>query len=68
MTSDARAAGRDDRPTVDDLLDDVPVRGKRFQPKVVENRRPKPAEDGDSRVEEWVESGPSADYTFLYSG
>jgi hypothetical protein len=67
MTSDARAAGRDARPTVDDLLDDVPVRGKRFQAQVVENRPAEPAADGDSRVEEWVESGPSADYTFLFS-
>ena len=67
MTSDERTAGRDARPTVDDLLDDVPPRGRRFQAEVAKNRRPKPAADGGSRVEEWVESGPSADYTFLYS-
>jgi hypothetical protein len=67
MTSDERAAGRDARPTVDDLLDDVPPRGKRFPAQVAKNRRPKPAADGNSRVEEWVESGPSADYTFLYN-
>ncbi|HEX5901479.1 MAG TPA: hypothetical protein VFY32_18900 [Solirubrobacteraceae bacterium] len=73
MTSETGSSGRDARPSITDLLTDGPAPGKRFAARTRENSPPDtvdlPSDDGDAcsaGVEEWVESGPAADYTFLY--
>jgi hypothetical protein len=73
MTSEARASGQDVWPTVTAVLADGPLRGMPVEAKVVEGRPPStvdvPAEDGSTCrycLAEWVQSGPSAVYTFLY--
>ena len=60
-------------PTVTAALDDGPLRGMRIEAQVVEGRAPStvdvPADDGSTCrycLAEWVQSGPSAVYTFLY--
>jgi hypothetical protein len=60
-------------PTVTAALDDGPLRGTRIEAQVVEGRAPStvdvPADDGSTCrycLAEWVQSGPSAIYTFLY--
>ena len=59
-------------PTITALLDDGPLRGERIEAEVVEGRPPStidvPAGDSTCRycLAEWVQSGPSAVYTFLY--
>jgi hypothetical protein len=73
MTSETRASGQDARQTITDVLADGPRPGKRFEARAVESRPPDTVDvqSDDSGAcsagEEWVESGPSADYTFLYS-
>jgi len=54
-------------------LDDGPLRGKRIEAQVVEGRPPStvdvPADDGSTCrycLAQWTQSGPSAEYTFLY--
>jgi hypothetical protein len=71
--SGGRASGQDVWPTVTALLADGPLRGTRVAANVVEGRPPSTvdvaAEDGSTCrycLAEWVQSGPSAAYTFLY--
>jgi hypothetical protein len=73
MTSEERAGGREVGTTITAALDDGPLRGQRIQAQVVEGRPPStvdvPADDGSTCrycLAEWVQSGPSAVYTFLY--
>jgi hypothetical protein len=72
-TSDERASGQEVGTTIIATLDDGPLRGQRIQAQVVEGRPPStvdvPADDGSTCrycLAEWVQSGPSAAYTFLY--
>ena len=71
--SEARAPRQEVRPTITAALDDGPLRGIRIEAQVVEGRPPStvdvPADDGSTCrycLAEWVQSGPSAVYTFLY--
>jgi hypothetical protein len=65
---DQRAAG----PTITATLSDGPLRGKRIDAEVVEGRPPKvidvPADHETCRycLADWVQTGSSAVYTFLY--
>jgi hypothetical protein len=66
-------SGRGVGPTITAVLDDGPLRGERIDAQVVEGRPPRTidvaADDGDTCrycLAEWVQSGPSAVYTFLY--
>jgi len=73
VTSEARV-GLELGPTITAALDDGPLQGTRIEAQVVEGRPPStidvPADDGSSTcrycLAEWVQSGPSAAYTFLY--
>jgi hypothetical protein len=72
-TSQAPASGQEVGTTITAVLDDGPLRGKRIEAQVVEARPPStvdvPADDGSTYrycLAEWVQSGPSAVYTFLY--
>ena len=50
-------------------LDDGPLRGKRIEAQVVEGRPPSTVDDGSTCrycLAQWTQSGPSAEYTFLY--
>ena len=60
-------------PTITAMLDDGPLRGKSIEAEVIEGRPPKtidvPADDGSTCrycLADWVQSGQSAAYTFLY--
>ena len=60
-------------PTITATFGDGPLKGKSVEAEVVEGRPPKildvPADDGTSCrycLAEWMQSGPSAAYTFLY--
>ena len=71
VTSEASASGV--WPTITAELDDGPLRGIRIEAQIVEGRPPStvdvPADDGSTCrycLAEWVQSGPSAVYTFLY--
>jgi hypothetical protein len=71
--SKARAPDQDVGPIITATLDDGPLRGKRIEAQVVQGRPPStidaPADDGSTCrycLAEWVQSGPSAVYTFLY--
>ena len=73
LTSKARASDQAAGPTITAVLDDGPLRGMRIEAQVVEGRPPStvnvPADDGSTYrycLAEWVQSGPSAVYTFLY--
>jgi hypothetical protein len=73
MTSEMHASGQDAWPTITAELDDGPLRGLRIEARVVEGRPPSTVDvraDDDSTcrycLAEWVQSGPSAVYTFLY--
>ena len=73
VTSEACASGKDVWPTITAALDDGPLRGIRIEVQVVEGRPPStvnvPADDGSTCrycLAEWVQSGPSAAYSFLY--
>lgn len=68
MTADAL-----DGPTITADLDDGPLKGTRIEAQVVEGRPPStldvPAEEGGTCrycLADWVQSGSSATYTFLY--
>jgi hypothetical protein len=72
-TSHQGASGQEVVTTITALLDDGPLRGQRIQAQVVEGRPPStvdvPAGDGSTCrycLAQWVQSGPSAVYTFLY--
>jgi hypothetical protein len=76
MKSEARAPGSDQEgggATITAALDDGPLRGTRIEAHVVEGRPPSTvnvrATDGSTCrycLADWVQSGPSAVYTFLY--
>lgn len=73
VTSEARASDQDVGPTITAKLDDGPLKGVRIQAQVVEGRPPStidgPADDGSTCrycLADWVQSGTSAVYTFLY--
>jgi hypothetical protein len=73
MTFEARASDQDVGPTITAKLDDGPLKGVRIQAQVIEGRPPStidvPADDGSTCrycLADWVQSGPSAVYTFLY--
>ena len=57
-------------PTITAVLDDGPLRGERIEAEVVEGRPPStidvPGDGGSTCLAHWVQSGPSAVYTFLY--
>jgi hypothetical protein len=59
--------------TITALLQDGPLQGRRLETELVEARPPKtldvPADDGTTCrycLAEWMQTGPSAVYTFLY--
>jgi hypothetical protein len=63
----------DTGPTIIAVLDDGPLAGREVDAAVVEGRPPKtidvPADDGTTCrycLSEWNQSGPSAQYEFLY--
>jgi hypothetical protein len=73
VISEGLASDQPIGPTVTAVLDDGPLRGVRVEVEVVEARPPStvdvPAEDGSTCrycLAQWVQSGPSAIYTFLY--
>jgi hypothetical protein len=73
VTSAAPGPDQEVGPTITAVLDDGPLRGVRIEAEVVEGRPPStvnvPADDGSTCrycLAEWVQSGPSAVYTFLY--
>jgi len=73
VTSEAGTSGQEVGPTITAVLDDGPLRGQRIEAEVVEGRPPStidvPADGGSTSrycLAEWVQSGPSAVYTFLY--
>ena len=73
VRSETRASGQDVGPTITAALDDGPLRGQRVEAQVVEGRPPStvdvPADDGSTYrycLADWVQSGPTAIYTFLY--
>ena len=60
-------------PTITAKFDDGPLKGRSTEAEIVEGRPPKtidaPADDGTTCrycLEGWMQSGPSAVYTFLY--
>jgi hypothetical protein len=60
-------------PTITAMFDDGPLRGRRTEIEAIEGRPPKtidaPADDGSMCrycLAGWVQSGRSAEYTFLY--
>jgi hypothetical protein len=60
-------------PTIIAMLEDGPLKGSRIEAEIVEGRPPKtidaPADDGSTCrycLADWVQSGRSAAYTFLY--
>ena len=71
--SGARVSGQQPDPTVTAVLDDGPLKGQRIETRLVEGRPPKTIDaTADDRsicrycLAEWVQTGPSAVYTFLY--
>jgi hypothetical protein len=73
VRSDASASGQDLGPTITAALDDGPLQGQRVEAQVVEGRPRStvdvPADDGSTYrycLADWVQSGSSAAYTFLY--
>jgi hypothetical protein len=71
--SDACASGQEAGTTITAALTDGPLQGKRIEAQVVEGRPPStvdvPAEHGSTFrycLAQWSQSGPSAQYTFLY--
>jgi hypothetical protein len=71
-TSDACASDQEVGATITAALGDGPLRGKRIEAQVVEGRPPStvdvPDDGGTCRycLAQWSQSGPSAQYTFLY--
>jgi hypothetical protein len=60
-------------PTIEAVLDDGPLKGRRIPAQVVQGRPPSivdaPADDGTTCrycLEGWTQGGPSAVYSFLY--
>jgi hypothetical protein len=72
-TTTGTVASDDLRPTITAALNDGPLRGRRIEVQVVEGRPPSTIDvSADDRstcrycLADWVQSGPSAVYTFLY--
>ena len=70
---DSPLSGQQADPTITASLEDGPLKGRRLETRLVEGRPPKtidvPADDGSTCrycLAEWVQSGQSAAYTFLY--
>ena len=73
VTSEARGSDQARGPTITAVLVDGPLHGIQIDAEVVEGRPPStvdvPSDDSDTCrycLAEWVQSGPSATYTFLY--
>jgi hypothetical protein len=73
VTSQAHISGQDVSSTITAALGDGPLRGLRLEACVVEGRPPSTVDvlAGDGSMcryclAEWVQSGPSAAYSFLY--
>ena len=73
VTTGARGPEQERAPTITATLDDGPLEGICFEAQVVEGRPPStidvPADDSSTCrycLAEWAQSGPSANYTFLY--
>jgi hypothetical protein len=73
VPTQAHGPGQDVSPTITAALGDGPLRGLRLEARVVEGRPPSTvdvlADDGSTCrycLAEWVQSGPSAAYSFLY--
>jgi hypothetical protein len=73
VMSEARGSDAERGPIITATLDDGPLQGTRVEARVVEGRPPStvdiPADDGSTCrycLAEWAQSGPSANYTFLY--
>jgi hypothetical protein len=73
VTSEAPASGQEVWATITAALDDGPLRGMRIEAQVVEGRPPSTvdvaADDGSTCrycLADWTQSGPFAEYTFLY--
>jgi hypothetical protein len=71
--SDPATPGPQSGSTITALLDDGPLEGRRLETQLVEGRPPKtidvPGDDGAACrycLADWVQTGPSAVYTFLY--
>ena len=65
--------GAESGPTISAMFKDGPLAGRSIEAEVLEGRPPKtldaPADDGSMCrycLEGWVQSGRSAEYTFLY--
>lgn len=72
--SDSPVSGQKGDPTITAVLENGPLEGRELETRLVEGRPPKtidvPADDGTVYrycLDGWVQSGSSADYTFLYS-
>jgi hypothetical protein len=70
---DSPLAGQQADPTITASLEDGPLKGRRLETRLVEGRPPKTidvrGDDGSTCrycLAEWVQSGHSAAYTFLY--
>ncbi len=70
---ETRASGRETGPTITAVLEGGPLGGRRIEAEVVEGRPPRTidvsADDGSTcrySLADWVQSGPSAVYTFSY--
>jgi hypothetical protein len=73
MTPGPHASGPERGLTITAVLDDGPLQGTRIETQIVQGRPPStvdvPADDGRTCrycLADWVQSGPSAVYTFLY--
>jgi hypothetical protein len=71
--SDPAIPGQQAGSTITALLDDGPLAGRRLETQLVEGRPPKTIDvPGDDAtvcrycLADWVQTGPSAAYTFLY--
>jgi len=71
--TDLPVPGQQPDPTITAKLEDGPLEGRQLETRLVEGRPPKtldlPAGDGITYrygLADWVQSGPSAVYAFLY--
>ncbi len=74
VTTEAHVPGAEVVPTITAALTDGPLQGRHIEAQLVQGRPPStvdvPAGDGSMCrycLAEWVQDGPSAAYTFLYS-
>jgi hypothetical protein len=71
--NDAPVPGRQAGPTITALFEDGPLRGRRVETQVIEGRPPKTIDETDADgstyrycLADWVQTGPSAVYEYLY--